>query len=65
MWFGNKDNVYLKICFNVFGDVSTRMSALINSAHKPEENTSPRPDLLKFMRYIWFWVKLMGSLWYY
>ncbi len=29
MQFVNKDNIYLKICFDVFGDVSSRASAAV------------------------------------
>ncbi len=48
MRFVNKDKVYLKVCFNVFGDrissVSAGSSALITRA----EGASPWPDLLEF-----------------
>ncbi len=40
--FVNKDDIYLKICVNVFGHVSSR-SALL----KLPESTSHRPDLLE------------------
>ncbi len=40
MWLVNIDNVYLKICFDVLGDVSSRTSVA--------ESASPRPDLLEF-----------------
>ncbi len=44
MRFVNKDKVYLKICFNAFGDRISSGSALIT----PAESASSRPDLLEF-----------------
>ncbi len=42
MRFVNKDNVYLKISFDVFGDQRPF------SDHEPTKSASPRPDLLEF-----------------
>ncbi len=39
-------SIYLKICFNVFGDVSEHQRPF--STHKPDESASPWPDLLEF-----------------
>ncbi len=44
MQFVNKDEVYFKICFEVFGDGRSISSELIT----PTESAWRRPDLLEF-----------------
>ncbi len=48
MRFVNKDNVYLKIYFDIFGDVSSRASAAVQMLMNPLRAASPQPDFLEF-----------------
>ncbi len=47
-FFFYKYNVYLKIRFDVFGDVSFRVSAAIQRSRTCGESASPQPDILEF-----------------
>ncbi len=47
MRFVNEDNIYLKTCFKVFGDVSSRASVAAALMNTPRAS-SPPPDLLEF-----------------
>ncbi len=48
MQFVNKDNVYLKICFEVFRDVISRVLEGVSTLINPPRSASPQPDLLEF-----------------
>ncbi len=47
MRFVNEDNIYFKICFKVFRDVSSRVSVAAALMNTPRA-ASPLPDLLEF-----------------
>ncbi len=47
MRFVNKDNVYMTICFDVFGDVSSRATATIQHS-SPRRERLTTADFLEF-----------------